>query len=115
LLTQREHLGNLVENFIYTELLKHTTYAQKTTKIYHYRDADYEVDFVLKQSNTNIIGIEVKSSTSIKSSELRGLVKLAQNSGDLFKGGYIFYMGEHIIPMQKDGYMFLALPISILS
>lgn len=114
LLTQREHLGNLVENFIYTELLKHTTYAQKTTKIYHYRDADYEVDFVLEQSNTNIIGIEVKSSTKIKSSELRGLVKLAQNSGELFKGGFVFYMGEHIVPMQKDGYKFLALPISVL-
>ena len=114
LLTQREHLGNLVENFIYTELLKHTTYSQKTTKIYHYRDADYEVDFVLEQSNANIIGIEVKSSTNIKNSELRGLVKLAQNSGELFKGGFIFYMGEHIVPMQKDGYKFLVLPISIL-
>jgi predicted AAA+ superfamily ATPase len=114
LLTQREHLGNLVENFIYTELLKHTTYSQKTTKIYHYRDADYEVDFVLEQSNTNIIGIEVKSSTNIKSSELRGLVKLAQNSGELFKGGFIFYMGEHIVPMQQDGYKFLAVPISLL-
>ncbi len=113
-LTQREHLGNLVENFIYTELLKHSTYSQKTTKIYHYRDADYEVDFVLEQSNANIIGIEVKSSTNIKSSELRGLVKLAQNSGELFKGGFIFYMGEHIIPMQKDGYKFLVLPISVL-
>jgi len=114
LLTQREHLGNLVENFIYTELLKHTTYSQKTTKIYHYRDADYEVDFVLEQSSTHIIGIEIKSSTKIKSSELRGLVKLAQNSGELFKGGFIFYMGEHIVPMQKDGYKFLVLPISIL-
>lgn len=114
ILKEREHLGNLVENFIYTELLKHTTYAQKTTKIYHYRDADYEVDFVLEQSNTNIIGIEVKASTSIKSSELRGLVKLAQNSGDIFKGGFIFYMGEHIIPMQKEGYKFLALPLSVL-
>lgn len=114
LLTQREHLGNLVENFIYTELLKHTTYSQKTTKIYHYRDADHEVDFVLEQSNANIIGIEVKSSTNIKSSELRGLVKLAQNSGELFKGGFIFYMGEHIVPIQKDGYKFLVLPISIL-
>ncbi len=114
LLTQREHLGNLVENFVYTELLKHTTYAQKTTKIYHYRDADYEVDFVLEQSNTHIIGIEIKSSTKIKSSELRGLVKLAQNSGELFKGGFIFYMGEHIVPMQKDGYKFLVLPISML-
>lgn len=114
ILKERERLGNLVENFIYTELLKHTTYAQKTTKIYHYRDADYEVDFVLEQSNTNIIGIEVKASTSIKSSELRGLVKLAQNSGDIFKGGFIFYMGEHIIPMQKEGYKFLALPLSVL-
>ena len=114
LLTQREHLGNLVENFIYTELLKHTTYSQKTTKIYHYRDADYEVDFVLEQSNTHIIGIEIKSSTKIKSSELRGLVKLAQNSGELFRGGFIFYMGEHIVPMQKDGYKFLVLPISML-
>jgi len=114
ILTQREHLGNLVENFIYTELLKHTTYSQKITKIYHYRDADYEVDFILEQSNTQIIGIEVKASTSIKSSELRGLVKLAQNSGKLFKGGFIFYMGEHIVPMQKDGYKFLVLPISIL-
>ncbi|WP_170175820.1 ATP-binding protein [Sulfurimonas crateris] len=114
ILKEREHLGNLVENFVYTELLKHTTYAKKTTKIYHYRDADYEVDFVLEQSNTNIIAIEVKASTSIKSSELRGLVKLAQNSGDNFKGGFIFYMGEHIIPMQKDGYKFLALPMSVL-
>jgi len=114
LITQREQLGNLVENFIYTELLKHTTCSHKTTKIYHYRDADYEVDFVLEQSNTNIVGIEVKSSTNIKSSELRGLVKLAQNSGELFKGGFIFYMGEHIVPMQKDGYKFLVLPISIL-
>ena len=114
ILTQREHLGNLVENFIYTELLKHTTYSQKITKIYHYRDSDYEVDFVLEQSNTHIIGIEVKSSTNIKSSELRGLVKLAQNSGKLFQGGFVFYMGEHIVPMQKDGYKFLVLPISIL-
>ncbi len=84
-------------------------------KIYHYKDADYEVDFVLEQSNTNIIGIEVKSSTNIKSSELRGLVKLAQNSGELFKGGVIFYMGEHIVPMQKGGYKFLVLPISLSS
>ena len=114
LIKQREQLGNLVENFIYTELLKHTTYSQKNTKIYHYRDANYEVDFVLEQSNTNIIGIEVKSSTNIKSSDLKGLVKLAQNSGELFKGGFVFYMGEHIVPMQKDGYKFLVLPISVL-
>lgn len=114
ILKQREYLGNLVENFIYTELLKHSTYSKKSTNIYHYRDGSYEVDFVLEQKNTNILGIEVKASTSIKSSELRGLVKLAQNSGDLFQGGYIFYMGEHIVPISKDGYRFLIVPISLL-
>ena len=63
---------------------------------------------------SSIIGIEVKSSTKINSSELRGLVKLAQNSGDLFMGGYIFYMGEHILPIKKDGYSFTILPIALL-
>ncbi len=114
ILTHREYLGNLVKNFVYTELLKHTTYAAKSTKIYHYREGIDEVDFVLEQKDTTIIGIEVKASTSIKSSELKGLVKLAQNSGDLFKGGYLFYMGEHIILISKEGYKFLIVPIALL-
>ena len=41
-------LGNLVENFIYSEFLKHTTYAKKSKKIYHYRDGNFEVDLVLE-------------------------------------------------------------------
>ena len=114
LLKHREYLGNIVENFIYTELLKHTTCSTKKTDIYHYRDGIYEVDFVLEQKSGMIIGIEVKSSTSVKSSELKGLVKLAQNSGELFLGGYIFYMGEHILPITKDGYSFTILPLSLL-
>jgi len=114
LLKHREYLGSLVENFIYTELLKHTTYSNKKTDIYHYRDGIYEVDFVLEQKSGSIIGIEVKSSTSVKSSELKGLVKLAQNSGELFLGGYVFYMGEHILPITKDGYSFTILPLSLL-
>lgn len=114
MIKHREYLGDLVENFIYTELIKHTTYSKKITDIYHYRDGNHEVDFVLEQKNGSIIAIEVKSSTKIDSSELRGLVKLAQNSGDLFLGGYIFYMGEHILPIAKDGYSFTILPISLL-
>jgi len=76
ILSQRTVLGNLIENYVYSELLKHTTYSSKSTKIYHYRDGDFEVDLVLEQNNGNIIGIEVKSTATIKSSDLRGLVKL---------------------------------------
>jgi len=114
IVSQREMLGNLVENFIYAELLKHTTYSKKSTKIYHYRDGDFEVDLVLEQKNGNIVAIEVKVSSSLKTEYLRGLVRLAQNTGDNFKAGYIFYGGDEILPMSRDGYDFWAIPFGVL-
>jgi predicted AAA+ superfamily ATPase len=114
ILSQRETLGKLVENFVYSELLKHSTYAKKSTKIYHYRDEAYEVDLVLEQKNGNIIAIEVKSGTNIKDEHLRGLVKLAKNAGDNFLQGFIFYGGEKILPISKEGYTFWLVPLSVL-
>jgi predicted AAA+ superfamily ATPase len=114
IVSQRETLGNLVENFVYSELLKHSTYAKKSTQIYHYRDGDYEVDLVLEQKNGNIIAIEVKATATIKIEHLRGLVKLAQNAGDKFLQGYIFYGGDEVLPISKDGYTFWLIPLSIL-
>ncbi len=114
IVSQREMLGNLVENFLYAELLKHATYSQKSTKIYHYRDGDFEVDLVLEQKNGNIVAIEVKASSTLKTEYLRGLVRLAQNAGDNFKAGYIFYGGDEILPMSRDGYEFWAIPFGVL-
>jgi predicted AAA+ superfamily ATPase len=114
ILSQREILGNLVENFVYSELLKHSTYAKKTTKIYHYRDGAYEVDLVLEQKNGKIIAIEVKSGTNIKEEHLKGLVRLAKNAGDNFLEGYIFYGGDKILPISKDGYTFWLVPLSAI-
>ena len=114
ILKQRKLLGNLVENFVYSELLKHSTYAKKTTKIYHYRDGSYEVDLVLEQKNGTIIAIEVKSGTNIKQEHLKGLVRLAKNAKDSFLGGYIFYSGDKLLPISKDGYTFWLVPLSIL-
>jgi len=114
IVSQREMLGNLIENFIYSELLKHGTYSQKSIKIYHYRDGDFEVDLVLEQKNGNIVAIEVKASSVLKTEYLRGLVRLAQNAGDNFKAGYIFYGGDEILPMSRDGYEFWAIPFGVL-
>jgi len=112
--SNREMLGNLVENFVYSELLKHTTYATKSTKIYHYRDADYEVDLVLEQKSGNIVAIEVKSSSIIKPEYLRGLVRLAQNAKDKFLQGYIFYGGDEVLPLSRDGFTFWCIPFGVL-
>ncbi len=114
ILKEREMLGNLVENFIYAEFLKHSTYAKKSTKIYHYRDGDYEVDLVLEQKNSKIVAIEVKSSATIKTEYTRGLVKLAQNAKENFVEGYIFYGGNEVLPISKDGYTFWCIPFGVL-
>jgi len=112
--SDREMLGNLVENCIYSEFLKHSTYAEKSSKIYHYRDGDYEVDLVLEQKNGNIVAIEVKSSSVIKIEYLRGLVRLAQNAKDKFVHGYIFYGGNEVLPLSKDGFTFWCIPFGCL-
>ncbi len=114
ILKEREMLRNLVENFIYTEFLKHSTYAKKSTKIYHYRDGDYEVDLVLEQKNSKIVAIEVKSSATIKTEYTRGLVRLAKNAKENFLAGYIFYGGDEVLPISKDGYTFWCIPFGVL-
>ncbi|SFV54047.1 ATPase [hydrothermal vent metagenome] len=114
ILKEREMLGNLVENFIYTELLKHSTYAKKSTNIYHYRDGNYEVDLVLEQKNSKIVAIEIKSSATIKIEYTRGLVALAKNAKDNFLEGYIFYGGSETLPISKDGYIFWCIPFGVL-
>jgi predicted AAA+ superfamily ATPase len=112
--SDREMLGNFVENFIYSEFLKHSSYAKKSTKIYHYRDGNYEVDLVLEQKNGNIVAVEVKSSSVIKTEYLRGLVRLAQNAKDKFLYGYIFYGGDEVLPISKDGFTFWCIPFGVL-
>lgn len=114
ILKEREMLGNLVENFVYAELLKHATYAKKSTKIYHYRDGNYEVDLVLEQKNSMIVAIEVKSSATIKAEYTRGLVRLAKNAKDNFLAGYIFYGGDKVLPLSKDEYTFWCIPFGVL-
>ena len=114
IIKEREMLGNLVENFIYAEFLKHSTYAKKSTKIYHYRDGNYEVDLVLEQKNSKIVGIEIKSSATIKTEYTRGLIQLAKNAKENFLEGYIFYGGSEILPLSKDGYTFWCIPFGLL-
>ncbi len=111
---EREMLGNLVENFIYAEFLKQTTYAKKSTKIYHYRDGNHEVDLVVEQKNSKIIGIEIKSSATIKTEYTRGLIQLAKNAKENFLEGYIFYGGSEVLPLSKDGYTFWCIPFGVL-
>jgi len=57
------HKGDVVETFVFAELLKHISYSQTEPQLYHYRTNDKkEIDFIVEKRN-KIFAIEVKSFT----------------------------------------------------
>ena len=108
----RMRLGSLLESFVFSELLKHTTTADDDYDLMYYRDADkYEVDVVIENTAGQLIGVEVKAAASIKESDLRGLKKLASLAGDQFKMGVLLYDGTEVMPLSEKLW---AVPLSTL-
>ena len=108
----RTRFGNLLETFVYAELLKHVNTAEGDYRLLYYRDADkFEVDVVIENAAGQLVGVEVKSSATVKDNDLRGLKKLASIAGDRFKLGVLLYDGDETMPLG-DG--LLAAPLSSL-
>lgn len=115
MLGQNQHLGNLVETFVYTELIKHQANSNEDIEIYHFRDTQQkEVDFVLESNLGEVVAIEVKLSSTIKSEYFKGLFTLAKTmNGKNFKG-IVFYGGDKILPYKIEDYQFWAIPLKVL-
>ena len=110
-----EKYGSVIENFVYSELLKESSYATQSVDIYHFRDLKKrEVDLVLEHRNGKIIGVEVKAKATIKKDDLKGMIELAKASKERFYRGFIFYGGDEIQPISVDGFLFYCLPLGIL-
>ncbi|NBX85464.1 MAG: ATP-binding protein [Gammaproteobacteria bacterium] len=110
-----KYYGALLENLVYLELLKQSSWADDPIKIYHYRDQrQHEVDFICELSNHQIIGIEVKASATIKKEDFKGLIQLAQNHPKSFFYGMVFYSGEYLLSFSEPGTELYAVPLSFL-
>ena len=108
----RSRFGQVLESFVYGELLKHATSAEGDYQLLYYRDHDqYEVDLVAENAAGQLIGIEIKAAASVSASDLRGLKRLASVAGEQFKLGVIFYDGVQTLPLGEG---FWAVPISSL-
>ncbi len=108
----RTRFGNVLESFVFGELLKHTTTAEGDYRLMYYRDADkVDVDIVIENAIGHIIAVEVKAAATVKNSDLRGLKKLANISGHQFKMGVLLYDGTEIVPLGNSLY---AVPLSSL-
>ncbi|MCG7866217.1 MAG: ATP-binding protein [Candidatus Thiodiazotropha taylori] len=104
--------GHILESFVFSELLKHSTTSDDDYRLLYYRDADkFEVDVVIENSAGQLIGVEVKASATVKERDLRGLKKLASLAGDQFTAGVLLYDGDETMPL---GINLWAAPLSTL-
>lgn len=108
----RTRFGNLLETFVYAELLKHRSTADGDYQFMYYRDADkFEVDIVIENAAGQLVGVEVKAAATVKENDLRGLKKLAGLAKNQFKMGVLLYDGSETMPLGGEIW---AAPLSSL-
>jgi hypothetical protein len=108
----RTRFGALLETFVFSELMKHSTTSDGEYQLLYYRDADkIEVDMVIEDPMGNLVCVEVKAAATVKSDDLRGLKKIAGAAGEKFKLGVLLYDGEEVLPLGGNIW---AAPLSSL-
>lgn len=108
---QPDTLGKLVETFAYTQLVAQCELAARC-RLYHYRDRDdHEVDFIIELNN-ELVGLEIKASTSVGPEDFKHLKYFKNRSTQRhFRRGIVLYTGSQVLS-YGDG-MF-AVPFSAL-
>ena len=108
----RVRFGNVLETFVFGELLKNTTTADGDYHLMYYRDTEkVEVDVVIENALGQLVGVEIKAAATVQESDLRGLKKLSGLAGDQFKMGVLLYDGDETLPMGNNIW---AAPLSTL-
>ncbi len=94
----RAALGPLAETFVFSELLKIAAWSEGRYRFSHYRDKDQrEVDIVIENEASELIGVEVKAGASIVPADLGGLRRLADATAGKFRAGAILYDGAETV------------------
>jgi predicted AAA+ superfamily ATPase len=108
----RGAFGALLESFVFSEVLKLMTESDLRLTPYHFRDQQmHEVDIVLERDDGKIVGIEVKATATVKSSDFAGLRTLAEACKDRFAFGVVLYDNTDLVPF---GDKLVAAPLSSL-
>ena len=108
----RDLFGPILESFVFSEVLKLMTASDLRLTPHHFRDQQMrEVDIVLERDDGMIVGIEIKASATVKSSDFGGLRTLAEVCGDRFAFGAVLYDSTDVVPF---GDRLAAAPISLL-
>lgn len=105
-------LGHLLENFVVNEILKQASWQSTPPGTGHFRTRDgAEVDLVLEFDDGRVVGVEVKASGTVDSSDFAGLRALRKVAGSAFAVGVVLHLGSRSFSQEPD---LFALPVDKL-
>lgn len=104
--------GPLPEGFVLSELARQLTGSSELADLYHYRDHNkVKVDAVLENRQRQVVGIEVKAASTVRTEDFSGLRRLAEKLGQDFIVGIVLYTGTATLPFGPN---LRALPVSAI-
>jgi len=104
--------GNLLETYVLCELRRLASWLDEPLYFSHYRDKDQvEVDIVMETMSGDVIGIEVKSSATLRTHSFQGLQRLKKITGKNFLLGLLLYDGDHTNVVDEN---IFSAPIGVL-
>ena len=102
----------LLENFVAMELEKQAGWSRARVRLYHFRTASgREVDLVLENEAGQIVGVEVKASSTVQARDFHGLETLRETVAQPFHRGILLYTGREALGFGKQ---LQALPMNAL-
>ena len=111
-LMQSPRKGDVIESFVYSELLKHISYSEAQAKMYHYRTTDKkEIDFIVEKTD-KILAIEVKASQTIKKEVFKHIIDFQKKTSKEVIG-IVLYAGESLLSFSDEKHQRYAIPLSI--
>lgn len=109
---ERSVFGQLLETFVFAELMKQVAWLDDSCALHHYRDKDQdEVDIIAENAEGAVVGVEVKAGATVNAGDFKGLRKLADACGKNFRLGVVLYDEGKTVPF---GDRLFAAPISCL-
>lgn len=110
-LTDPVLFGSLLESFTVNQIVASRQWSYHLPDAFYWRETGSrpkEVDLVLV-SDGELIGVEVKASSQVTSSDFNGLKALSSDSR--FRRGFVFYGGETVVQESENLW---ALPMAAL-
>lgn len=89
--------GPLLEGLIVLELRRQAAWSRSRPSLFHFRDRQGTgVDVVLQARGGRVVGLEVKSSHSVRGADFRALTLMRERLGDRFVAGAVLHLGDQV-------------------